>query len=161
MLKSNFMVSDHLCNLVALTIYITIGQSYIDLIMWQLPWQVNHLRGICQLPTDLVALHHDSWGLKKLFTYGVRKSGADNLASRSPNRRESYLWPALGLRKGFMFQNFGKLEWMILHSARFCSDWYIYIISIYIIIHDIYIINDIYINTMTCSFQSETPSIQT
>lgn len=50
--------------------------------------EVNHLRGICQLPTDLVALHHDSWGVKKLFTYGVRKSGADNLASRSPNRRE-------------------------------------------------------------------------
>ena len=43
------------------------------------------------------------------------------------------------------------LQWLI----------YIYIISIYIIIHDIYIINDIYINTMTCSFQSETPSIQT
>ena len=48
------------------------------------------MRGILQLGTDLVALHADAWGLKKLFTYGVRKSGADKLAEGSPNRRASW-----------------------------------------------------------------------
>lgn len=47
----------------------------------------SKMRGLCSCPNDPVALHADAWGLKKLFTYGVRKSGADKLAEGSPHRR--------------------------------------------------------------------------
>ena len=53
--------------------------------------KVLTLRSICNAPNDPVALHHDAWGLKKLFTYGVRKSGHDKLTNGSPARRDSWL----------------------------------------------------------------------
>ena len=56
-----------------------------------LPCKVNVLRAMLQLRQDPAALHADAWALKKLFSYGVRKSGADKLASGSPIRRESWL----------------------------------------------------------------------
>ncbi|CAL1157424.1 unnamed protein product, partial [Cladocopium goreaui] len=45
---------------------------------------VHILRSICCAPLDPVALHADAWGLKKLFTYGVRKGGHDKDTAVNP-----------------------------------------------------------------------------
>lgn len=55
------------------------------------PIQAQVLRNIVGAPSNPPTLHADAWGLKKLFTYGVRKSGADKLASGSPQRRVPWL----------------------------------------------------------------------
>ena len=53
------------------------------------PWQVWKLRNLLALPQGPVAIHHDSWSIKKLFSLSLRRSGADsrNSFQESPNRR--------------------------------------------------------------------------
>ena len=55
------------------------------------PWQVWKLRNLLALPQDPVAIHHDSWSIKKLFSLSLRRSGADsrNSFQDSPSRRAS------------------------------------------------------------------------
>ena len=53
------------------------------------PCEVLALRRLCALPKVWQDIDHDSWALKKLFTYGCRKSGADKALTSSPHRRVS------------------------------------------------------------------------
>ena len=39
---------------------------------------------------DAVRLHKDSWGLKKLFSYMIRKAGKDKDTVTDPKRRDPY-----------------------------------------------------------------------
>ena len=140
MLKSNFMVSDHLCDLVTLTIYITIGQSYIDLIMWQLPWQVNHLRGICQLPTDFGGFA--SWFMRAEEVVHVWcsqvRSGQPGLQITEPPWILSLT--SLGFAQGI---HVSKLWQTGVNDIALCTilQWliYIYIYNIYIYYNSWYI----------------------
>ena len=45
------------------------------------------MRTLMGLPKNEVALQHDCWYLKKLFSYGCRKGGFEK--AKSPTRRAS------------------------------------------------------------------------
>ena len=51
--------------------------------------QVAALKAACNYPRDDSLLEADSWGLKKLFTYGCAKAGFGS--DKSPARRDSWL----------------------------------------------------------------------
>lgn len=49
------------------------------------------MRALFALPKDQGDVHSDAWGLKKLFSYGCRKSGYDKDLEKSPHRRDTHL----------------------------------------------------------------------
>lgn len=55
------------------------------------PSQLFAMKTAAKYPLNAKLLQQDSWGLKKLFTYGCRKAGFGKPNEKSPNRRE--LWP--------------------------------------------------------------------
>eukprot|EP00435_Cladocopium_sp_Y103_P021197 s1115_g5.t1 len=69
---------------------------------------VSALRRLCAVSPDLGVLQCDSWGVKKLFSYGCRRAGFDKTLCKSPQRREIgvndfyeeiFKWWSLKLRK--------------------------------------------------------------
>ena len=60
--------------------------------------EVKKLRGLMNVAPDAVKLHLDSWGVKKLFSYMIRKAGKDKGECTSdPKRREPLLMFYLSL----------------------------------------------------------------
>ena len=51
------------------------------------PFQVRAFRALMSFEKDEGELHRDSWGIKKLFSYGCHKSGGDKDLNTSPIRR--------------------------------------------------------------------------
>lgn len=54
--------------------------------------QVAALRRLCALSNDPATLRCDSWGVKKLFSYGCRRAGFHKALSKSPTRRAPQLY---------------------------------------------------------------------
>ena len=52
------------------------------------PLKVKKLRSMLGVVPDAVRLHQDSWGLKKLFSYMIRKAGKDKDTVADPKRRD-------------------------------------------------------------------------
>ena len=53
--------------------------------------EVKKLRSLLGVTPDAVKLHQDSWGLKKLVSYMIRKAGKDKDAVKDPKRRDPFL----------------------------------------------------------------------
>ena len=59
------------------------------------PCQVWKFQTLMSKPLDPVAIHHDAWGIKKLFSYSLRRTGSDSrysLDDGTPNRRVPLLF---------------------------------------------------------------------
>lgn len=65
------------------------------------PNQVAALRALSALSNDGGTLHCDSWGVKKLFSYGCRRAGFDKSLSKSPQRRGPHLNQSKNQSHGF------------------------------------------------------------
>ena len=50
--------------------------------------EVWKLRGMLSMPLNPVAIHHDSWAMKKFFSHALRRAGVERMDSGdSPSRR--------------------------------------------------------------------------
>lgn len=86
-----------------------------------IPLKVAALKTICNYPLD-ATVHEDSWGLKKLFTYGCRKAkfqkrgAGTNAKTTSPVRRDTWLYNKSMVSRNQIYQvHDAILAWLLYY----------------------------------------------